>query len=516
MGLWKRLGSLIAPGQKDRHPSERKPSPPESLKPAAVSPPQDLARTAAQARSPQDNPTAQQTVRGKVPPAVGKPTALSFVVGFDFGTSTIKCVVNPKEGELRKGSPFVVAIDGRAHFPSLVWVKDGQIRYGPGHDSDGQCFRSVKGCLRCAADSSEPCQKCFDGSPLSPQVAAFGMLSYAIARVKNEIEARYPPARYNYSFEDVDSVMWNMGVPLDGVGKEALRTLFLRLLCCAVRFDRSRLSDLTDLALLAEHANRACSEPLNVSEMYGFANAGNCFIFSEAHVAINAFAKQEGNLDPGVYFVCDVGAGTTDVSFFDYSAKGNPPIAFLGSSCTRVGGDDFANELANEYVARQGLTRQDALAKANNRLLTSGKDLQMRQPFAQIFKRIQEGRHRAFVKAYEKWGSMEGWRKNLQERCGGAAIGGGSLINRVQDACFAKMETGVDRDYIKPQQIRLDRPLPNGMSELHRIAFGLSFPWQEFFESWAPEFLPPDWFPSPPVPAHDTNVYIHNPYANRL
>lgn len=422
--------------------------------------------------------------------SVALKTEVKLTIGLDFGTSTIKCIVFAQIGDRRRPERFVLRIDGQSLFPAICWERDGQIfiREKP----PGNCleFRSPKACLRCEILNEEYPDPTYRESGCSPSAISWAMLSYCIDKIRSQIQERFPAD--SYTFDWCKDVFWNMGAPLDGMKHENLRKNFAGLLWLSVNhgFKWSSFSASSiGLHELHETVKRNYPPPLQDSD--GFVYADNCFIFPEAHVAVNAFLYLGGNIDPGLYFACDVGAGTTDIAFFRYAPNAERQVIFYETSSTFAGGDNIARDLsrlkeidtamANQRII-QGLTEDDLSVLSNS--------------LANIRSKISNGRHKAFGRAYTKEQKMETWRRHFR---GAAVMGGGSQIGNLRKYCVAPLTTGNGYETIRVDDIPLCKKMPVDATELHQIAFGLSIPPTQFYNYWRPDEVEPTQYPTPTV-----------------
>lgn len=430
----------------------------------------------------------QPIKRSAAPPvrAAAPKTEIKLTIGLDFGTSTVKCIVFAQIGDRRLPERFVLPIDGLALFPAICWERDGELFIGKRPPEADREFRSPKACLRCEILDEEYPDTTYKESGCPPSAISWAILSYCVDRIRNQILERFPADSYVFDWRR--NVYWNMGAPLDGMKHEHLRRYFAGLLWLSVNhgFEWSAQSTPSaGLSGLYEKVMRSYPPPLEDSD--GFVNANNCFVFPEAHVAVNAFLLLGGNLDDGLYFTCDVGAGTTDIAFFRYARAGERPVIFYDTSSTFAGGDDIVRALskimgedpeASNQRLIQGLTNEElACLSASLEILR---------------KKITEGRHRAFGQAYSKEREMEVWKREMR---GAAVLGGGSRLADIRRHCVRPLRTGMGGETIRVVDIPLRRAMPPNATEIHSIAFGLSIPPTQFYSHWRPDevesFKPP-------------------------
>ncbi len=409
-------------------------------------------------------------------------TPVDLTVGLDFGTSTVKCVVQAAVGERRRRERHVIPVHGKRLFPSIAWEWDGGLTIGRCPHPDAHCYRSVKVCLRCPLLPDEPCRRCFDNSDLTAEVVSWAMLSHSLASIRRHIKELYPEQEYSLDWRK--NVEWNMGVPLDGLEQQALRGLFRDLLWKAVHFGDG-IAETTPCADLVDRYTRLEGEHCPPR------HSSNCFVLPEADVAVNAFLEAQRNIENGLYFICDVGAGTTDISFFRFDQNGVRPIVFYGTSSTRIGVDDFASVVAERLERSTSHKRRDSMLAEAHKMLVEGLDKVDLGPsesngqlaaFRRVYKRLEKGRKKAFGRAWSKERCWEHW-KGLRA----ALIGGGKSVPGVDMVVRQAFSYGNPQEAIAPDMIPLRIPVLPGATELHGIAYGLSIPVAEYYEHWAPD-----------------------------
>lgn len=427
---------------------------------------------------------AQPTLSSSEPAGVAtspKKTEIKLTIGLDFGTSTIKCIVFAQVGDRRIPERFVVPIDGRALFPAICWEQKGNLFIGDKPRGPCREFRSPKVCLRCEILKEEYPDPTYRESNSSPFEISWAILSYCINRIRGHILKRFPAKRYTFDWEK--DVFWNMGAPLDGMKHEHIRKHFAHLLWLSVNYGFSWFSQtalFSDLSGL--HAILKKNTP-PIKDSDGFVYVCNCFVFPEAHVAVNAFLQLGGNLEPGLYYVCDVGAGTTDIAFFRFAQNVEREVVFYDTSSTLAGGDLVAitlSELTNVSIAIANEKIIRGLSANDNDILSD--------VLRDLKEKISDGRKKAFGRAYTKEKRMKTWHEQFQ---GAAVMGGGSQIGDLQEFCVSPLKTGNGNETIRVDNIPLRKEMPIEATELHRIAFGLSIPPTQFYGHWRPDEVEP-------------------------
>lgn len=417
---------------------------------------------------------------------------VQLVVGLDFGTSTCKCVARAqieRPHQQPKIHEHVHSIDGEVLFPSVLWQTGSRISLGKRPaESDSRALRSAKVCLRCMVLQNERCCRCkngrYDWTQLNAEVASWAIVSYGVGQIRQQLSAMYPPTAYELDWNRVE---WKMGVPLDGLEEEPLWRLFADILWRAVHHGHAvrngmSVEELWKSYLDLDHEH--CPPP----------EVSNCFIQPEAVVAVNAFLRcyKHGRLPPGLYYICDIGAGTLDVAFFRFSPASERAIVCYETSCTRVGGDSFA-EIMARYLTRSQESPgfSDCLEKALadmangardvHAFLSSPRDAQSQNEVDETHRQVRIGRNRAFDRSRRKEMSWSNW-KGVQA----LIIGGARDLPGVQRALTWPISYGHPDETIYPRGAPCDVPEIDGMTELHRIAYGLSIPMAEYYDYWLP------------------------------
>lgn len=426
---------------------------------------------------------------------------VALTVGLDFGTSTVKCIVQAAVGERRRRERHVLSIHGEKLFPSLAWEWDGALTIGEQPHPEARCYRSVKVCLRCPILKSEPCRRCFEGTTLRAEIVSWAILSYCLQSIRNEMQKIYPEENYSINWDR--NVEWNMGVPLDGLDQKPLLDLFRDLFWRAVHFG-GQVGQTTPCGVLISRYERLSDEHCPTQKR------SDCFVLPEADVAVNAFLESQRNIEDGLYFICDVGAGTTDVSFFRFAQNADRPIIFYGTSSTRVGVDDFAAVIAQHLCAQKPQLSSEQALSAAHRFILEG--LRILRPefrryggryaaFDCVYSTMTDAFRRAFSRAYAKEHAWDHWR-GLR----GALIGGGRNLPGVASVVEQDLTYGNPHETIRPEMVTLRiAPIPEA-TDLHGIAYGLSIPMAEYELHWPPDAVPE--MERDHTPFHDTNRYV--------
>lgn len=287
-------------------------------------------------------------------PAAGRRRRVT--IGLDFGTSTSKCCFR----EELDGKPFVFVAfagpDGEGHSPlfdTAVACADRTLIFGPHAKSAAGVVRSFKMCLPCQARKDAgslqtgQCPRCnsdvpgtfrLAGEALSAEDVCTLHLSVMLSEVLNAIPSAVggDPSRLRMHV--------NAAAPLDqlkqfgSVGPYFERVVFyaLRIAEAGVPKRHWPIAD----ALAALRAAR--QQPLPGESESPTA------VFPETHAAITGYLLLPES-EKGLYGILDVGAGTSDVSFFWLQKDQNDTRAWYYATGTIPRGmDDVDRALAPE------------------------------------------------------------------------------------------------------------------------------------------------------------------------
>lgn len=421
----------------------------------------------------------------KAPPAVSvkgladqmlgrsEPTGLTPVrvcVGLDFGTSTTKAVVYATMG--RTQQRWAPKIHGHEHYPSVLVERGIGVSFGPSdvQKSRAKVHRSMKMLLRAAALEGDE-DRLLHGSRLPVHAAVWGYLVHVIQDIEATIAARFPSDRFHIQTKE-----WHLGVPLDEKQasiERAFRRVFFRALRRPTDSHVDRLVWRDDLIAAYQRVSSLDPPPMH--------ERSDCFVYAEAAVAVNAIRLIGRPLETGKYFVCDVGAGTTDTAFFWYSTRSlEEPIQFYATSCPQSGGDMFVSAVKDKLRAGEGRTWDDQLLHASATERLHGGEFTGSEPlFRHVLKRMDQSRRTAFGRARDAGETLDRWQSVT-----GYLVGGGSRMPGVERTCLSPLPTGVGKNVIPVTQrtFSLDEleEAVEGMTDLHWIAAGLSIPAEEF------------------------------------
>lgn len=283
-----------------------------------------------------------------------RPTERSIIIGVDFGTSTTKVIwqdLSDNHFETVRWHPDREGL-GQWLLSSAVLLRNGAIYFGvpeTEYEREDLCLRSLKLCLLCRRKRSV----CRCGNPgaqggiirLSGSVydfpaAAFAglFLAYVFREVERRLLERFP--------NDHLVLLWNIGCPMDYTDAHGYRCDWEKMAGVAMEL-RMQASGDFKMSLLAE-----CARHLGTFEVPP-PEGRNYFIQPEGLAAVKAFLETP-DAKIKTYAIVDVGAGTTEVSFFFNGKAMDEPgqpfrPSFLADSTEAVGGVRIDQELAREW-----------------------------------------------------------------------------------------------------------------------------------------------------------------------
>lgn len=275
-------------------------------------------------------------------------------VGLDFGTSTSKCCFR----EESDGKPFVFAEfagpGGKGSSPlfdTALAVRDRTLLFGPDATNAPEVIRSFKMCLPCQArlEAGTPqpgkCPRCSEILPGTFEIAGTTvsaedlctlhlsvMLSEVLPRIPAAVGADASRLRVNV----------NAAAPLDQLREfGSVGQYFERVVYYALRLAESgsprRSWQVKDAIGALEAVRRDPKPPESESQTA---------LFPETHAAMTGFLLLPES-EKGLYGLIDVGAGTSDISFFWLQKDENDTRAwYYATGTTPKGMDDVDRALA--------------------------------------------------------------------------------------------------------------------------------------------------------------------------
>jgi hypothetical protein len=315
--------------------------------------------------------------------AAGEPTARRrrVTVGLDFGTSSSKCCfLEEGPGKRFTALAFQGNAGTRLLYNTILVHTEDTLEFGPDLTPTREqiCVRSFKMCLLCQARNeggggSLSCPRCSRQRPghfllgqrwLSAEDISTLYLSVvlgeALLAIQNGLGVGASSLRVNV----------NAAAPLDqlqefgSVGEYFDRCFFYALRLAESGSPRRRWQVDEALRRLAEVRREALPDT----------SLSPTRVFPETHAAITAYTLLPQS-EKGLYAIVDIGAGTTDVSFFWLQKDEAKTAAWYYAAGTEsVGMDDVDRALAPVFddvadvrAAREAMSR-DALARQAKRI----------------------------------------------------------------------------------------------------------------------------------------------------
>jgi Ethanolamine utilization protein EutJ (predicted chaperonin) len=273
-----------------------------------------------------------------------------LIVGVDFGTSSTKVIWQDLSGpyfELFRWRPELNGLDS-VLLPSTVSVRGGTLVFGSPAPLDGDvwlpsiklcvlCIRNASVC-RCDASAATRGQIRLPGRNAGAPAEALAclFLAFVLQTVEKHLEKIFP--------NDDVILIWNIGCPMDHLDALDSRSSWHKMAGVAMQL-RGRISNPAGLSLL--------DEAIQLMSIFVPPSDPNFFIQPEGMAAIKAFLESPRGAEAKTYAIVDVGAGTTEVSFFfngSIQSKGGLlQPSYLADSNEAVGGGKFDIELARKW-----------------------------------------------------------------------------------------------------------------------------------------------------------------------
>jgi len=330
----------------------RRRSQPPSSHPTPVSSSQKQPGPQAQPVSrPQPSAAPKAAVPEKQTPPQKKPTEKrplrryerTLIVGVDFGTSSTKVVwqdLSENYFELFRWRPDLKGLES-VLLPSTVCVRGDALVFGNSAPREGDVWLpSIKLCVLCRRNPSV-CRcdgsiaKCgqiqLPGTDTRVPAAVLGCLF--LAHVFQQVEQRL---KQTFPNDDV-VLIWNIGCPMDHLDAVDSKSSWEKMAGVAMQL-RGRVSNPAETALLREASE--------LMRTFTPSADRNFLIQPEGMAAVKAFLESPRGPEEKTYAIVDVGAGTTEVSFF---FNGGMKPSYLADSTEAVGGGKFDIELAEVW-----------------------------------------------------------------------------------------------------------------------------------------------------------------------
>ncbi len=422
----------------------------------------------------------------------------TLIVGVDFGTSSTKVIWqdlsdnhfeafrwNPSEAGLAAmllPSTIVVRNDGIHFGLSDVGAREGDIR-----------LSSIKLCMlcrdnhaicRCGSSVARRGVVCLPGMEAAYPASAFAslFLAHVFREVETRLATQFP--------DDSLFLIWNVGCPMDYLDEMNRKHEWEAMAGVAMEL-RHEVSNPAAVSLLAEAAVR-----LN-NFVVAAPKERNYFVQPEGLAAVKAFLESPHAL-PKTYAIVDVGAGTTEVSFFfngRIMKEPGQPLrpSYLADSTQAVGGGRIDLDLADVWNC--------APEDARRRKETCGSKIPVVPSVGMIC--VQYERTCGEILKSQKLTAANDKRFDL------FVIGGGGRLRPLQDAlCNRSLPGGFVRE--GRQQLQAPKMLKNRLAiqdcyDFLANACGLasSISW----EYYPPREVPAMTYQPPARPARDLDEY---------
>lgn len=459
----------------------------------------------------------------RAPVASRKKQPKVVIVGIDFGTSSTKMVLGDTTTDLHH---LLVRPEGQAEgaaflFSSVVQIDGEQVFFSSSavehRDVDAE-FRSFKVCLACQQGLAV-CRRCAHGTAqsgifeyasltglirLEAEHLATWYLAHVIGRAKQELSRRW-----GTDF-DVRPV-FNVGAPIDQWNARGGSELFTRV------------------AFYAEKLSAIASNGIHVAELLDAYNAVRAkFLAVPSEEERNVFVQPETaaglmslvtspRTPPGLYGIVDVGAGTTNVSFFrlaDFKSDEPRRMSFYEAKTDVIGAGDLDRCLAHLAALRirdtEGMLIDDNSVELLNaarvakeslgrtgecvvRLNSWAATLSQRDVQACLAPSIQRMLH-TYVEtnhqAYKKEPLVSRWAAITV-----ITLGGGTKCQPVYNALKARVPSPYNRQITfsrmaVPGNFDYDSAASDSF-DLLAVAYGLSFPPPDFPDILSPGRVAP-------------------------
>ena len=259
---------------------------------------------------------------------------VTVIVGLDFGTHSTKVLMRPRGEELAGVVQIESPTQGYPWFasPSLVRLADGRLHFGGEalQRNGGTLYRSLKVHLLPPSNNDFP-QVPFPAGP-TPDVLVACYLSWVLGSLKKHIEARF---KYSQP-----RVLLSMAAPMNHFENASLKLHYLGIVNAAWQSvfgsDASPTEQGVALSRVEEWVKARISREVPAKGVRPFE------IMAET-VAPLVSLSSDPRMEPGMYMMVDMGAGTTELST---NHVGEPDIdqkvlCYYDESIV-LGGDQFA------------------------------------------------------------------------------------------------------------------------------------------------------------------------------
>lgn len=278
----------------------------------------------------------------------------TLIIGVDFGTNSTKVIWQDFSADSFEVFQWKPQAGGIASLllPSTVMIRDGALHFGASEQEarkEDTLLRSIKLCVLCSRKSS--ICRCGNAMATAGTIRIFSnaeptaassisclFLAYVFREVEDRLVKQYPNERLH--------MVWNIGCPLDHLDATGRRGEWERMAGAAMEL-RGKVLNPTDGSLVAQATRLIRHFTVPPQEVR------NYFVQPEGLAAVKAFLESP-HAEPRTYAIIDVGAGTTEVSFFFNGRMTTLPgqpyrPSYLADSTEAVGGSKIDLELAQVW-----------------------------------------------------------------------------------------------------------------------------------------------------------------------
>ncbi|MBI4564833.1 MAG: cell division FtsA domain-containing protein [Planctomycetes bacterium] len=342
-----------------------------------------------------------------------------------------------------------------------------------------------------------------------------------MAAVFTAVDERH---RLTHSAPSFRKVLSNGAAPLDQVSLAPLRASFERIFFLA-----KELAGKVHDGLTVKEARRVLSEEGGRFPAIPPEEDRTAFLIQETIGGLHGPCC-EASTPPGLYAVVDIGAGTTNVTFFRLGsgAGRGRTFAYYSSHTEIVGGDDIdrailsrvvpasslppeGSQQHHEILQRIRLGKQD-IGSADLELWNGVRmpNAEVRSAIREVGERIYEVYRRAFKNAYLKEMRGDRWREYTV-----LLLGGSSWVHGMEELFERRPHDIVERvNVMRPKQPKRiagwnGGPITLGVSDyiLINLSHGLSTERPNIPDYFAPDQVEPLPLPPPPVERDVEELY---------
>ncbi len=280
----------------------------------------------------------------------------TFNVGIDLGTNSTKIIYQIIESPLTEnayvyGFNSIISDFPPYSFPSIVILESNRFYFGDEaylrKDYASAIFSSFKMCLACYKNIIR-CKNCkshgissfsngiceINWRKINAAVITLLYLAHVMGQVTKFIQKSYKD-QFELKF------FYNISFPLEFLS--AQKKFF-----SGIAYYAEKLKDEVEQGISINEVIQILKEVKNKSTPHIKNEARRVHVIEETRAAMHSFINS-GYLPEGLYAIVDIGASTTDISFFRYAGSNRPDpfFAFYADQSHLLGGDDFDRTIMN-------------------------------------------------------------------------------------------------------------------------------------------------------------------------